>query len=98
MISRVPRAPGVLPDISPDQFNKSCNINSNLLVVHVNISSLPKNFDALEHFILNLKIKPYVILVSETWLDNAHAASFALDGYSLTSLQQDVRGKGTAII
>ena len=73
-------------------------INSNLLVVHVNIRSLPKNFDALERFVHSFAFKPHIILVTETWLDDAISASFNLDGYNFeTSSQPDPRGKGSAV-
>ena len=79
-------------------LNQSCLSQSNLLVLHLNIRSLPKNFDVLEHFVHNLAHKPYIIIISETWLDAALASSFNLDGYSLeTSSQPDPRGKGSAI-
>ena len=66
--------------------------------MHVNIRSLPKNFDALQQFILNLDTKPHVILITETWLDNSLSSSYALDCYCLiTSSQPEIRGKGTAM-
>ena len=71
---------------------------SQLLVLHVNIRSLPKNFDSLTLLINNLSIKPHIILISETWLDPSLSRSYNLDNYHLeTSSHPEFRGKGAAI-
>ena len=46
----------------------------------------------------NLKYKPHIILVTETWLDRSLSGSYVLDNYHLeVSSQHELRGKGAAI-
>ena len=48
----------------------------------MNVRSLAKNFDSFQQFIQNLKDKPHIILITETWLDNDSPNSYALDKYN----------------
>ena len=51
------------------EFNENANfINSDLLVLHVNIRSVRKNIDNLDAFINTFSNKPDVIVCSECWL------------------------------
>ena len=81
-----------------ESFNQNPCSPSQLLVLHVNIRSISKNYDALQSLVLNLKPKPQVILASETWLEHSLSQSYTIEGYRLeTSQQPDSRGKGAAI-
>ena len=62
-------------------FNKDLN-KKDSLILYVNIRSLNANFNKLEIFIKRLKIKPYVIVCSESW--NLELPDhFKLPGYKL---------------
>ena len=81
-----------------NDLNSNVQCTSNLLILHFNIRSLPKNYHALQLFLHNLNVKPHIILLSETWLDPSLNKSYTLDNYRLEiSSQQDFRGKGAAI-
>lgn len=67
-----------------------------ITILHVNIRSLPKNFDNLQ--VLVEKLKPQILLLSETWLDSSLSSSYKLTGYRLEiSSQSETRGKGAAV-
>lgn len=67
-------------------------------LVHINIRSLPKNFDSLLSLIQETPKKPDLILITETWADTQLASHFQIENYTLeTSGQPETRGRGTAI-
>ena len=69
-----------------------------IFIVHVNIRSLPKNFENLQLFLHQLSTKPHIILVSETWVDPAHVVPYELQNYRLECTSPPAtRGKGAAI-
>ena len=81
-----------------DNFNQLSYSPFNLFIIHVNIRSLPKNFDSLQQLVNNLKNKPHVILVTETWLENGSLDAYKLKNYNLEATSQiDFRGKGAAM-
>ena len=103
---------GDLEDVYPDYHNllTSCQYNdlktfnqcfhnaSDLFVLHLNIRSLQKNFDEFQSLIDNMKNKPHVILVTESWLDPSLSQSYMLKNYRLeVSSQTELRGKGVAM-
>ena len=60
-----------------DYFDVTCkNISTvdenSLILLHVNVRSLHKNFDHLYDFIASLYFTPHVICVSETRIKNNH--------------------------
>ena len=68
------------------------------MAVHINIRSLGKNFESLEFFVAQLRTKPHIIMISETWLDSSPAQSFDLEGYWFEhSTQNEFRGKGAGV-
>ena len=38
--------------------------------MHINIRSLPANFDKLQSLLANMKLKPHIISINGTWLNN----------------------------
>ncbi len=56
--------------------------NKSFTVLYINIRSLNNNFDKLEYLIDNMKIKPDIIGVSETWLTCDRPFTKALAGYN----------------
>ena len=81
-----------------EKVNQSVLYPSQLSVIHINVRSLQRNFDALQLLLSSLKTKPSIILITETWLDPSLSKSYMLDGYQLEVSSQLVhRGKGTAM-
>lgn len=60
--------------------NADCNKN-NFFLLHINIRSLPKNFDNLQQLIQYLDPKPHIILVTELWLPSDCKENFHLQDY-----------------
>ena len=63
-------------------------------VMHVNCRSLNANFDNLLALILNLKRKPTVIAVSETWTKIDTESLFVLPGYTFTCKSRVTKNGG----
>ena len=79
-------------------FNQCLHSANDLLILHLNIRSLQKNFDEFQSLIDSMKSKPHVILVTETWLDPLLSQSYMLNNYRLeVSSLTEFRGKGVAI-
>lgn len=77
--------------------SQSC-YDQKINILHVNIRSLPKNYDKLELFLHSLPRKPNLILLSETWLDPSMTELYKLPNYRLEALSPPHhRGKGSAI-
>ena len=67
-------------------------------MLHINIRSLPKNHEALELFISQLRHKPLIIMVTETWVGASTPNTFPISNYKLElSTQDEFRGKGAGI-
>lgn len=51
-----------------EDLNGSLNLNMDqLLIMHINIRSLDKNFEELYLLIQSLQTKPHHVIVCETW-------------------------------
>ena len=50
--------------------------SSILITMHINIRSLPANFDKLQSFQANMKLKPHILSINETWLNNNQKGEF----------------------
>ena len=50
--------------------NMQTQSSSILITMHINIRSLPANFDKLQSLLTNMKLKPHIIFINETWLNN----------------------------
>lgn len=64
-----------LESLNKNRTTKDC-------ILYVNICSLNANFENLQIFIKRLKIKPSVIICSESWIQT-HVDTFKIDGYNL---------------
>ncbi|CAM1312392.1 Uncharacterised protein r2_g2279 [Pycnogonum litorale] len=76
----------------------SLNDQCNLSLIHLNIRSLPKNYDKLVEFI-NIFKKPLdVICVSETWLPlDTDLKQYEIDEYDLITSPFSSRGRGSCL-
>lgn len=68
-------------------------------IIHLNIRSLPKNFQKLKYFLHSSASKYDIICLSESWLDDQLVNGYSLAGYKLINscLQTHIRGKGCAM-
>ena len=48
--------------------NMQTQSSSFLITMHINIRSLPANFDKLQSLLANMKLKPHIVSINETWL------------------------------
>ena len=49
-------------------LTKEMSRNSTIILMHLNIRSLPQNFDKLKILLLSIKMKLHVIFLNETWI------------------------------
>ena len=84
------------PSLPPHRPSNCDSSATNLLVVHMNIRSLLPHLDELK--ITVGKLKPDILVISESWLDNTiHDNEISIDGYHSTRHDRDRRGGGTII-
>ena len=65
-----------------NELNTALNNIDNLTILHLNIRSLNANFNLLETFLESLKIKPKVLICTESWILQ-HYQLFNLQGYKM---------------
>ena len=63
-------------------FNENFHRHDNFSLFHVNIRSLPRNFDHLKIHLNELKHSFTIIAISENWLTNINREIYHLKGYS----------------
>lgn len=72
--------------------------NPSVSLLHVNVRSLPKNFDLLALTIFNLNFPFSVIGISETWLHKDNSDYYVLDNYSnVHRCREDKIGGGVSL-
>src|SRR5271163_4125172 len=59
---------------------------SNFLFLHVNCRSIRKNFQSLQNFLLFMKVKPFAIAITESWLVEGEEIFFTLPGFDFISI------------
>lgn len=62
-------------------LNKESNKNDNY-IMHVNVRSLNANYTKLNILVKGLRVKPYIIVCSETW-NMLNCQHYAINGYKL---------------
>ena len=60
---------------------KASDMNEGLSLIHVNIHSLPKNFDHLVHYLTVLNHEFSVVALTETWLSEMNQDAYNLPNY-----------------
>lgn len=84
--------------ISVADLNNTRNDQNNLFLLHINIRSLPKNFDSLQRLVQNLNPKPQFVLLTELWLPPDTSEQYDLDNYVFEySAPSQFRGKGAGL-
>ena len=82
-----------------DFYDKSLNFwngNDSLILVHLNIRSLHKNFDDLREFVSLLPFKPDVICLSES-RNNQPLKNIQLQGYNFLNAKHGKKAGGVAV-
>ena len=75
--------------------NSSFNVKDELLLMHLNIRSLSKNFDKFSGLVNELKFESAIFGLSETWLNNVPDSMFCIDRFSfITNNRTAKRGGG----
>ncbi len=62
--------------------------NSNVQILHVNIRSLPHNFNEFLSFIQRQEIRYNIILLTETWLTDADEQLYPIPDYCHLSINR----------
>ena len=75
-------------------FNENFHRHDNLSLFHVNIRSLPRNFDHLKIHLNELKHSFTIIAISENWLTNINREIYHLKGYSHKNTIREQRTGG----
>ena len=67
-------------------------------ILHVNLRSIPKNFDSFLNYLHTLTFSFTIIAVTETWLSTNNSDNYGIPGYNLVSICRDgKRGGGVCI-
>ena len=79
--------------------NMQTQSSSFLITMHLNIRPLPANFDKLQSLLVNMKLKPHILSINETWLNNNQKGEFNnLSNYVFISNNRiHSRGGGVAL-
>ena len=81
-----------------DLDNKSLS-HDDIFIMHVNARSIKKNISSLDTLVNSFSIKPDIILISETWSNEADTPSgLSISNYRyISSKQNHLRGRGVGI-
>ena len=83
-------------DSSPSALGLPSASATNFLVVHINIRSLLPHLDELK--IAVRRLKPDILAISESWLDNTiRDNEISIDGYHSSRHDRDRHGGGTIV-
>ena len=74
------------------------NCNDSLILLHLNMRSLQKNFDNLYHFLSTFPTKPDVICISETKIKDKPLLNISIPGYTFLHSSTNAGGVGIYII
>ena len=83
----------------PNEFKEAfVQTGNDFSILHVNVRSLCKNFDALKELLFITQYKFSMICVTETWLNDTSPFLFDIDNYSLLNVnRKGIKGGGVAI-
>ena len=63
-------------------LSSNSNLKDSLTIIHFNVRSLQKNFDAFHEFLCNQSCSPDIICVTETRLKNQPLLNIDISGYT----------------
>ena len=74
-----------------NEFNQIPNLDKNFSIFNVNIRSIPKNFDRLRNYMLELNHNFSVISIAVTWLKQYNKTLYNIKGYTHVSQIREKR-------
>ena len=83
--------------IYPSKAKLKSKNNNALSILVLNIRSLNKNFPKLQILVNKLKVKPSVIIVSETWITENKPFLFTLKNYIFLNKPSETKAGGAGI-
>ena len=82
-----------------DMYDKTLNLQNDcnsMILMHLNIRSLQKNYDDLYDLVASLSFRPHAICLSESRI-NQPLKSIQLQGYNFINAKPDKQASGNAI-
>jgi len=81
-----------------EKFNDTVSLDSTFSGIHFNCRSLYANFTKIQEYLRSLKYTFSVIVLSETWVNEARGVDFCMEGYEVYNCnRRDKRGGGVAL-
>ena len=82
-----------------EYYDTNCKLiqKNSLLLLHINVRSLSKNFDLLHEFLTSLNSIPQVICISESRIKNHPLVNIDLPNYSFLHVDSDTNAGGVAM-
>ena len=81
----------------PKNFNRLNPNKNNLILLHVNTRSFSKNIDKLEELLIDVKVMPDLIAISETKLKTGVLIMFTLSGYDFVHVDFNTHAGGVGL-
>ena len=83
-----------LEDQFNDKFSNQSNTNTNLLMMHLNIRSLPAHILEMESYLSLLCCQFHFIGISESWLTENNNSLYCLEDYNHVSIHRSSKAGG----
>ena len=80
-----------------DVFSSNSYVKDSLTIIHFNVRSLQKNFDAFHEFHCNQPCSPDIICVTETRLKNQPLLNIDVSGYTFVHIDSPTTAGGVAM-
>ena len=81
----------------PADINHAVNLNTKLVLLHINIRSIQRNFSKLEYFLQEISSIPDIIFLSETWTTQDSFFNPSLPGYTFLTQPSLSKAGGVAM-
>ena len=84
---------------TPDEFNNLKFVNNDMLMLHLNITSLPFHYEDLHNFLVHMPTKPSIFGISESKLkkNNPSLINVSLPGYNSEQTDTESSSGGTLL-
>ena len=80
-----------------DVFSSNSKLKDSLSIIHLNVRSLQKNFDAFYEFLCNQPSSPDIICVTETRLKTQPSLNIDISGYTFVHIDSPTTAGGVAM-
>ena len=78
-------------------FSSNSKLKDSLSIIHFNVRSLQKNFDAFNEFLCNQPCSPDIICVTETRLKTQPLLNIDISGYTFVHIDSPTAAGGVAM-